>query len=111
MPGSRSRNKGANGERQFAALCRNEGYEVHRTAQHMGKTGGEADVVGLPGIHVEVKRCEKLSLYIAMSQAKRDCKAGNLPIVAHRRNDAEWLIIMPASCWFELYREWEAGRG
>lgn len=107
--GRMSREKGKRGEREFAALCSQNGYEARRTAQFCGKTGEAADVVGLPGVHIEVKRTERFDLYGALSQAKRDAKSGALPIVAHRRNDHRWVICMDADDWFTLYREWEAG--
>ena len=37
--GKMSREKGKRGERAFAALCRAEGYAVHRSAQYRGNTG------------------------------------------------------------------------
>lgn len=102
--------KGARGEREWAAFCRQEGYECRRTAQYCGNTGEASDVVGLPGIHQEVKRVERLNIEDAMSQAKRDsAKSGCIPIVAHRRNNCEWLVTMRAEDWFSLYREWECG--
>jgi len=109
--GSMSRDKGARGEREWAAVCREHGYNATRTAQHAGKDGGVADVEGLPGIHQEVKRTESLRLYDAMAQAVRDAKPGEIPIVAHRKKHGEWLVVMRAVDWFEIYREWEAGRG
>lgn len=105
--GRKSRSKGARGEREFAALCKAYGYDTTRTAQHCGKNGGEPDVKGLPGIHVEVKRTEALSLYPAMRQASRDAKEGEVPIVAHRRNGERWLVIMTASDWLEMYKKRE----
>ena len=30
--------------------------------------------------------------------------------LAHKKNNADWLITMRAEDWFQLYREWEAGR-
>lgn len=105
-----SREKGARGELEFCRVCHNEGYrDVHRTAQHSGKTGQCADVKGLPGIHVEVKRNERLNIHDAIAQSVRDSVAagkGDLPIVAHRKNHSEWLITMRAEDWFKLYREW-----
>jgi Holliday junction resolvase len=109
-----SRQKGKAGELEFSRLCRDEGYDVRRTAQFCGKTGEAADVVGLPGIHVEVKRVERLDLQAAMDQSIRDADAagnGEIPIVAHRRNHEKWKITMLAEDWFRLYREWEAGGG
>lgn len=110
--GKFSRDKGARGERLFASLCREHGYEASRTAQHSGKAAGVADVVGLPGVHVECKLQERLNLRDAMAQSVRDSEtAGDgFPIVAHKKNNADWLITMRAHEWFELYREWECGR-
>lgn len=109
--GKMSRDKGARGEREFALLCRENGYEnVRRTSQYCGKTGDASDCVGLPGIHIEVKRVEKPNIETAMSQAIRDKKPGDIPIVAHRKNDCEWLITMRGEDWFKLYREWKAGK-
>lgn len=103
-----SRAKGCRGEREFTALCREQGYDCRRGQQYSG-LGGE-DVIGLDGIHIEVKRTERLSIYDAMGQAKRDAQ-GKIPIVAHKRNNSEWLIIMTADDWFKLYREWGVHNG
>lgn len=108
-----SRQKGARGEREFAALCRAEGYETRRGQQFSGVEG--EDIVGLPLIHAEVKRVEKLNLEAAMQQSIRDCR-GKIPIVAHRKNGEKWKITMLADDWFKLFHEWEAsedmkGRG
>ena len=109
-----SKQKGKEGELQWAAVCREQGYgDSRRTAQYCGNTGDASDCVGLPGIHQEVKRVERLCIEDAMSQAKRDAEAagkGDIPIVAHRKNYCEWLVTMRATDWFDLYKEWEAGR-
>jgi Holliday junction resolvase len=98
-----SRNKGARGEREFALLCRGEGYDVRRGQQFSGLEG--EDVVGLPNIHVEVKRVEKLNIYNAIEQSVRDATEGNVPIVAHRKDRCDWLITLKADDFFRLYRE------
>lgn len=105
-----SRRKGKAGELEFSRLCRAQGYSARRTAQYCGNTGEAADVVGLPGVHIEVKRVERLNLAEAMAQAARDARAHEIPIVAHRKNREGWLITMPAERWFDLYRAWEAER-
>lgn len=104
-----SREKGAKGEREFASLCRDKGFlKVRRTQQYCGNTGEAADVVGLPGVHAEVKRVENLNIYNAIEQAKRDSKkSGRVPVVFHRKNYREWLVTMTADDWFNLYRESE----
>lgn len=108
--GKSEREKGKRGEREWARVCRDHGYDCRRTSQYCGQTGDAADVVGIPGIHQEVKRVERLNVPEAMAQAARDAKPGLLPIVAHRRNEWPWLVTMFAEDWFEIFREWEAGR-
>ena len=108
-----SRQKGARFERLLASRFREYGYEARRTAQYCGNTGDASDVVGLPGIHVEAKHCEKMELYKWMSQAVRDAEAGgnkSLPAVFHKKNNADILVTMRIEDWFNLYREWEAGQ-
>ena len=99
-----SKRKGNNGEREFAKLCRFEGYDVRRGQQYNGLEG--EDVVGLPGVHVEVKRVQRLNVDAAMLQSITDAD-GKVPIVAHRKNNEPWLITMTAEDWFKLFREWE----
>ncbi len=104
-----SREKGKRGEREFCSLCREQGYDVHRTSQCRGDTGEAGDVEGLPGIHAEVKRTERLNLYDAIAQSVRDAEAeghGNIPIVASKKSRCGWLITMRAEDFFKLYREY-----
>ena len=68
-----SRQKGARFERTLAAALRDYGYECRRGQQYCGKNG-DADVIGLPGIHIEAKHQERMSLYDWMEQAKRDAR-------------------------------------
>ena len=105
-----SKAKGARFERTLASRFREYGYDCRRTAQYCGNTGEAADVIGLPGIHVEAKHVERLNIYDAMAQAKRDSSgADKLPAVFHKKNHAEILVTMEFDDWFNLYREWEAG--
>ena len=113
MPKINSKQKGARFERLLASKFREYGYDdARRTAQYCGNTGDASDVIGLPGIHVEAKHQEKMSLYEWMAQAKRDAEAGGgnrLPAVFHKKNNAEILVTMELEDWMNLYREWEAG--
>jgi len=107
-----SKQKGKRGELEAARLCASEGYETHRTAQYCGNVpDGSADIEGLPGIHVEVKRNEHLNIDDALDQATRDAGKTDkaIPIVMHRKNGTRWKVTMDAHDWFTLYREWEAG--
>ena len=104
-----SREKGKRGEREWASVCREHGWDVRRTAQYCGNTGDASDCAGLPGIHQEVKRVERLDLYAAMAQATRDAaKSGNVPIVAHRKNNCPWLVTMHDMDWTKLYSDSDA---
>ena len=110
--GKASRDKGKRFERALASRFREYGYDARRTAQYCGQSGDAADVVGLPGIHVEAKHVEAMRLYEWMAQAIRDAEAGGkgaLPAVFHKKNNADILVTMRLEDWFYLYREWEAG--
>lgn len=109
-----SKRKGKNGELELVRLLRANGYDkARRSAQYCGNTGAAADVVGLPGLHVEVKRVEHLNVYDALAQAKRDAEAegaGNIPVVMWRRNEHKWLAVLEVEEGFiPIYREYEAG--
>ena len=49
--GKASRDKGKRGERELAGKLREYGYDCRRGQQYAG-ANGDADVVGLPGIHI-----------------------------------------------------------
>ncbi len=106
-----SKQKGAKGERELAKKLREYGYNVRRSVQYNGKAeDGQADLLGLDGIHIECKRTEALRLYDAVDQAKRDCNGKNeLPVVFHRKNNCEWVAILPLDDFMKLYREWVNG--
>jgi len=101
-----SRDKGKRGELEVAHLLQKYGYDARRSQQYAG-INNDADVVGLPGIHIEVKRTEKLNIDTAMEQSIRDAREGEIPIVMHRKNRAEWLVTMTFTSWMELYKAWE----
>lgn len=100
-----SNKKGKEGEREFSRLCRRYGFEKARRGQQYSGIEGK-DVVGLPGVHVEVKRVERINVSKAMEQAVRDAKENEMPVVAHRKNYEDWKITMLAEDWFELYKAW-----
>lgn len=97
-----SRNKGAAGERELAGKLREYGYECRRGQQYCG-ANGDADVVGLPGIHIECKRVEKLNLYDALDQSVKDGKEDEIPTVFHRKNRRGWLVTMQLEDFMKIY--------
>lgn len=101
-----SRQKGALGEREFAKKMKEYGFDCRRSQQFCGKGGESADVIGLPFIHCEVKRVEKLNIDEALEQATRDCKAGRIPVVFHRKNNKKWKATLDLDMFMMLYGEY-----
>ena len=105
--GRSQRDKGARGERLWRDVCRAEGFAgVERGGQFYKKGSELADVIGLPGLHQEVKFVERLNVRQAMEQSERDAAPGELPILAHKTSRKEWLVTMRAEDFFKLYREY-----
>lgn len=106
-----SRAKGKNGELEFAAFLRDRGYAEARRGQQYRGGDDSPDVVGVAGVHHEVKRTERLALYDAVDQARRDAAPNTMPVVAHRCNSkprscrGEWLFVLGADDYFELLRQ------
>lgn len=98
-----SRQKGKRGELELAKVLREHGYNTRRGQQYSG-TETSADVVGLPGIHIECKRVENLNVYNALAQAIRDTgESGDLPAVFHRKNNQPWLVTMRLDDWLKIF--------
>ena len=102
-----SKRKGASGERELVRKLKEYGFDTRRSVQYNGKAEeGQADLVGLDGIHIECKRVERLNIYDAMAQAKHDAKADELPTVFHRKNNAKWLVTLELDSFMKLYKEY-----
>lgn len=99
-----SKRKGKVGELELAKVLREYGYDCRRTNQYCGNTGEASDVVGLPYIHIECKRVERLNIDDAIKQAERDAKDDELPTVFHRKNHHKWLVTMTIDDWMALYK-------
>lgn len=88
-----SRQKGKRIEREAAAAL----SAVFNVAMRRGVqfSGGpdSPDVIGLPGVHFEVKGVERLNLWAAMEQAVRDA-GSNVPVVAFKRNRSGWMLAV-----------------
>ena len=98
-----SRQKGARGERTLSHTL-NEllGLNTRRGQQFCG-ANGDADVIGLPKIHIECKCVERLNIYDAVDQARNDAREGEIPCVFHKKNRKGWLVTMPLNEWVKLY--------
>lgn len=92
-----SKKKGNAGELELLHLLEEHGLDVRRNDQRYVGGVDNPDislmVEGQP-VHLEVKRCERLSLYEAMEQAEHDANGHALPVVVHRRNRKQWLVVL-----------------
>lgn len=100
-------NKGKVGEREWRDQLRAAGWTDARRGQQFSGGADSPDVIcpRLDFMHFEVKRVEALNLRDATAQAEGD--AGGKPwAVAHRRNNAPWLVTVKAEFFFELLRQY-----
>lgn len=98
-----SKKKGSRGELELSNILKSYGYDTRRGQQFCG-ANGDADVIGLEGIHIECKRVQALNIDKAMQQAKADAKESEMPTVFHRKDRKEWLVTMRLDDWIELYK-------
>ena len=98
-----SRDKGKRGEREIALVLREHGFEARRGQQYCG-ANGDADVIGVPGLHIEVKRTEKFRMYEALDQARNDAREDELPVVFTRKNNCDWVACLRLDDFMELFK-------
>jgi Holliday junction resolvase len=103
--GRSEREKGARAEREVVDLLRRAGFDAHRTAALQANGGRGADVTGIPGLHFEVKRQEKLGFWQAIEQAEDGAEAGEVPVVVFRRSREPWRAIVPFDYLLFLHAE------
>jgi len=116
-----SKQKGARGEREFAQLLRDHGFEARRGQQYCG-ANGDADVIcdSLPQFHFEVKRTETLNLKKAILQSQADCgkkmqenlnrigvHSTIVPVVMHRYSGGKWMAIIEANEFLKMVNKKE----
>ena len=99
-----SKKKGKAGELEVAHILQEHGYDARRTAQFCGNTGDAADVIGLPGFHLEVKRCETTKIWDWIEQAERDHKAGTTPLVVFRKSRKRWQVCLDLESFLKIVK-------
>ena len=99
-----SKRKGSAGERELAKLLRTYGYDARRSVQYNGFQG-EADVVGVPGLHIECKRCEQVRDEVFLQQAERDAKKNEIPVVMYRRSREKWKATVRLEVFMLIWNE------
>lgn len=101
-----SRSKGKRGELEIAHFFQGYGFEARRGQQFSGLQG-DADVVGVPHLHLEIKRVQALNLDKAMEQSQRDAREGEIPTVVHRKDRQDWRITMRLTDFMPMFMAWE----
>lgn len=88
-----SRAKGAAAEREAAAAIADTLHCTARRGQQFSGGPDSPDIISSIGIHWECKRVERGNPYVWLDQAVRD-SGGKVPVVVHRKNRREWIIVM-----------------
>lgn len=96
--------KGRGGELEICRIL-----QAHGIPAEPGQAvsfGSTPDITGVPSIHPEIKRVERLNVSEAMAQAIRDSEKfhDGVPTLFHRRNRSPWLVTMRLEDWLLLYR-------
>lgn len=101
--GAMSRRKGAVGEREVVALLAERGLKAQRTAPLQAAGGtSDADVIGVEGCHLEVKRCERVQIDSWCAQAELAAKPTDVPCVVWRRSREKWRVALPLQDFLDL---------
>ena len=101
--GKAQQQKGRRAEIELSHLLNSYGYNT-RPGEPVS-FGREADVVGLDGIHLELKRRENPDISAALKQAAADAEHfGGLPVVLTRGNRQRWRAVMDIDTWLTLYK-------
>ena len=100
-----SKRKGKTGELELAQIFRNNGYIEAKRGQQYSGLNGDADVVGVKGLHIECKRCQQVRDEAFLQQAERDARKGEIPAVFFRRNNEEWKVLQRLDTFLIIWNE------
>jgi len=92
-----SKQKGKRGELEAAKILKDLGIGNPRRAQQYAGVAGSSDIVGVPGLAIEVKRQERASyshLVEWIKQASSAASGDQKPIVLHRKSRSDWLVTL-----------------
>lgn len=105
--GKASKARGKRAELDLVHKLQEFGFsDARRTSQYCGKAG-TSDVVGVPGVHCECKAVERLNIWEALSQSKRDSQAngnGDIAAVFFKRDRSGWYVAVPLKDFVSLYK-------
>lgn len=94
-PRLNSRAKGARGEREFIERHLAPYWpEAKRNLDQFSED--KRDCIRVAGIHWQIKRVERLNIWLALAQAETEAIGPDLPVVAFRRNRSGWYCALDA---------------
>ena len=102
-----SRDKGARFERLLAKMLREHGYEAERGCQHSGGKDSPDVKHNMTRLHIEAKDVEKLNIWNALEQSKRDAGDDEIPVVMFKRNRTQVYVAVPFEEFMEMFKAWE----
>lgn len=96
------RRKGACGENELAAILSEQlGRVVKRK---LGQARDSGDDIQIEKFRIEVKRCQTLKVPKWCKQAEEASGAGEVPVVAFRRNGEPWRVILQLDDFLPMLR-------
>ena len=103
MSGRMARNKGANGERELAAMLTDGlGFVVQRK---LGQARDGGDDIQVGKYRIEVKRHERVQIDKWSEQVEKAAGVDDVPVVVYRRNGQPWRVVVPLHWFIEQVRE------
>lgn len=95
MSGRSAQAKGRRAEIELSKYLQDHGYKDARPGTALNY-GTEADITGVPGLHIECKRHERIEINKWYQQAAEDAERmkDGRPVVIFRRNRQPWLIVL-----------------
>lgn len=103
--GKSNRDRGAAAERQVRDIFRAHGFDAVRRGMVFAH---EPDIVGVQGLHIEVKYQKRPAVYDWIYQAEADSKIRDdgEPVVWFRRPGDQWHVIITGRLFLEMYAAW-----
>ena len=98
--------KGKRNELLLAHKLQEYGSDARRSQQFAG-INGDAEVVGVPLLHIECKAVQKLNLDKAMEQSIRDAKDGEIPVVMHHKDRQPWRVTLDFDHFMAMFQAYE----
>ena len=103
--GRTAQRKGRNAERELSLILNSYGFDTEPAPPL--NFGTIPDITGMPGLHVEVKRHEKICLTEWLRQAQTDSEKfhDGIAVVMHRQNRQPWIVSMSLENFIEIYKK------